>query len=74
MNYILFEMTFLKFSVALYCHSQLFKLSGECMLMWEQWAISVTQSLQWGSVVVVSVTAVHHAYLVRNTEKKVEPK
>ncbi len=29
--YISFEMTFLKFSVALYCHSQLFKPSGECI-------------------------------------------
>ena len=28
--HISFEMTFLKFSVALYFHSQLFKLSGEC--------------------------------------------
>ena len=32
--YISFEMTFLKFPVALYCHSQLFKLSGKCNIEW----------------------------------------
>ncbi len=31
--FIVFEMTFLKFSVALYCHSQLFKPSGECSIV-----------------------------------------